>query len=55
MVGVCRVEGNAGLVLGEEQGVQRVPDQGTSINCDGGEEKSGVNTLIRWLFAEHHL
>jgi len=37
---VCRVEGKAGLVLGEKQGwFQRVLDPGTSINCDWGKEK----------------
>jgi len=40
MDSVCRVEGKAGLVLGEGQGrVQRVPDPGASISekyCDGG-------------------
>lgn len=41
-------------MLGEEQGrVQRVPDPGASINRDGGgKERSGVNALVRRLFAE---
>jgi len=47
MDSVCRVEGKAGEVLGENQGrFQRVPDPGASINCDGRKEKSGVNTII---------
>jgi len=45
MDSVRRVEGKAGLVLGEKQGrFQRVPEPGASINYDGGKEKSGVNT-----------
>jgi len=44
---VCRVEGKGGLALGEKQGrFQRAAYPGASINYDGGQEKSGVNTII---------
>jgi len=38
MDGVRRVEGEAGLVLGEEQG--RVPDPGASIIGDGRKRRA---------------
>ena len=54
MDSVCRVEGKAGVVLGENREFKEFQIQERALIVMGRRE-DGVNTLIRWLFAERHL